>query len=100
MTPFGIGPATFRIVAQHLNHCATAVPRLFVIYLQLFKKPDNEGKEIVNYLTDFLPSRWVATSESFLVASRRKTNIVNLISKARNTGKVEFHATGHKANKF
>ena len=25
MTPTGIEPATFRIVAQHLNHCATAV---------------------------------------------------------------------------
>jgi len=27
MTPSGIEPATFRFVAQHLNHCATAVPR-------------------------------------------------------------------------
>ena len=26
MTPSGIKPATFRFVAQHLNHCATAVP--------------------------------------------------------------------------
>ena len=26
MTPVGIEPATFRFVAQHLNHCATAVP--------------------------------------------------------------------------
>jgi hypothetical protein len=25
MTPFGIEPATFRFVAQRLNHCATAV---------------------------------------------------------------------------
>jgi len=25
MTPVGIGLATFRFVAQHLNHCATAV---------------------------------------------------------------------------
>ena len=25
-TPSGIGPATFRFVAQHLNHCATVVP--------------------------------------------------------------------------
>jgi len=23
----GIEPATFRFVAQHINHCATAVPR-------------------------------------------------------------------------
>jgi len=27
MTPAEIEPATFRFVAQHLNHCATAVPR-------------------------------------------------------------------------
>ena len=26
MTPAGIKPATFQFVAQHLNHCATAVP--------------------------------------------------------------------------
>ena len=26
MTRTGIEPATFRFVAQHLNHCATAVP--------------------------------------------------------------------------
>ena len=29
MTPAGIEPATFRFVAQHLNHCATAL--LFLI---------------------------------------------------------------------
>ena len=28
MTPAGIEPATFRFVAQHLNHCATAVPKM------------------------------------------------------------------------
>ena len=28
MTPAGIEPATFRFVAQHLNHCATAVPQV------------------------------------------------------------------------
>jgi len=27
MTPAGIEPATFRFVAQHLNHCTTAVPQ-------------------------------------------------------------------------
>jgi hypothetical protein len=29
MTPNGIEPATFRFIAQYLNHCATAVPHLF-----------------------------------------------------------------------
>jgi len=27
MTPSGIEPATFRFMAQHLNHCATVVPQ-------------------------------------------------------------------------
>ena len=26
LTPAGIEPETYRFVAQHLNHCATAVP--------------------------------------------------------------------------
>jgi len=26
LTPAGIEPPTFRFVARHLNHCATAVP--------------------------------------------------------------------------
>ena len=32
MTLAGIEPPTFRFVAQHLNHCVTAVP-LFIMYL-------------------------------------------------------------------
>ena len=28
LKPSGIEPATFRFVAQHLNHCATAVPAI------------------------------------------------------------------------
>ena len=28
MTPAGIESATFGFVAQHLNHCATAVPNI------------------------------------------------------------------------
>jgi len=34
MTPAGIEPATFRFVAQHLNHCATAVPSSGTAFLQ------------------------------------------------------------------
>ena len=30
LTPAGIEPATFRFVAQHLNHCATGVPKIII----------------------------------------------------------------------
>jgi len=33
MTPSGIEPATFRFVAQHHNHCATAVPTAWIVHL-------------------------------------------------------------------
>jgi len=42
MTPSGIEPATFRFVAQYLNHCAAAVSRFFgggrIILKCIFKK--------------------------------------------------------------
>jgi len=33
LTPAGTEPATFRFVAQHLNHCAAAVPRICFVGL-------------------------------------------------------------------
>jgi len=36
MTPAGVERATSRFVAQHLNHCATAVPHIRHTVLQLF----------------------------------------------------------------
>ena len=34
LTPAGIEPVTFRIVAQHLYHCATAVPAsIHIVYI-------------------------------------------------------------------
>jgi len=39
LTPAGVEPATFRIVAQHLNHCATAVPRTTIDLDQFKSKP-------------------------------------------------------------
>jgi len=34
LTPAGIEPATFRFVAQRLNHYATAVPRRYLLQIR------------------------------------------------------------------
>ena len=39
MTPAGIESATFRFVAQHLNHCATAVPPQSSVLLKTLTGP-------------------------------------------------------------
>jgi len=31
LTPTGIEPASFQFVAQHFNHCATAVPSMNIV---------------------------------------------------------------------
>jgi len=50
LTPAGIEPATFRFVAQNLNHCATAVPQ---------NRPDIIIKnEIENMHTDRCGNTW------------------------------------------
>jgi len=36
VTPSGIEPATFRFVAQHLNHCDTAVPLLNKVWDRMY----------------------------------------------------------------
>jgi len=56
MTPSGIEPANFQFVAQHLNHCATAVP---IEQVSLFNYLGNmisyEGElDIDNKLNNFL----------------------------------------------
>ena len=49
LTPAGIEPATFRFVAQHLNHCATAVPP-FPRGLRNSSKCDSVFQPIDGYL--------------------------------------------------
>ena len=41
MTLSGIEPATFQFVAQHLNHCATAVPTINLYCVALQKSEDH-----------------------------------------------------------
>ena len=47
MTPSGTEPATFRFVAQHLNHCATAVP--------VFKHRVIKNVKLLHYLDNRRP---------------------------------------------
>jgi len=44
MTPAGIEPATFRFVAEHLNHCATAVPKSEYVPVPKFRNMKASGK--------------------------------------------------------
>ena len=48
MTPAGIEPATFRFVAQHLNHCATAAPTTSVVYGWNMRMSITDVREYVN----------------------------------------------------
>ena len=52
MTPAGIEPATFRFVAQHLNHCATAVPVVIIYYLNFL-----QARRFAAVLLTALPDR-------------------------------------------
>ena len=45
MTPAGIELVTFRFVAQHLNHCATAVPRFFWEEMKIVAVTHNENND-------------------------------------------------------
>ena len=49
MTPEGIEPASFRFVAQHLNHCATAVPKLQLVDVQNVRKRIKRGGKTRQY---------------------------------------------------
>jgi hypothetical protein len=53
MTPAGIEPATFQCVAQHLNHCATAVPLTTPLcQLKFWGSPYSFGKCVHPWSTE------------------------------------------------
>jgi len=53
LTPAGIEPATFRFVAQHLNHCATAVPLVtkwqFLNSIACYRKDKTDSARITQH---------------------------------------------------
>ena len=54
MTPAGIEPATFRIITQQLNHCATAVPLGYrCIGGKFGVEYFPEGRNLANYLSGY-----------------------------------------------
>ena len=68
MTPSGIEPATFRFVAQHLNHCATAVPLIYDIpCISSFGWPDDgsESKHVV--VSIILCNKLLCLTETYIL---------------------------------
>jgi len=53
MTPSENEPATFRFVAQHLNHCVTAVPKYAstISFLQIVLNEEQFGGRIGQHVT-------------------------------------------------
>jgi len=60
VTPAGIEPATFRFVAQHLNHCATAVPHLKCDGTRWRKGVEVKGK-LANGMSNQYSSHYLGT---------------------------------------
>jgi hypothetical protein len=52
LTPAGIETATFRFVAQHLNHCATAIPRHFLVPIEFRAGRPKNGSKTFYKVTD------------------------------------------------
>ena len=69
VTPSGIEPATFRFVAQHLNHCATAVPICVVV------DTINESTTLPYGLCRCVKVRFADASKVHLQGWRRRKHI-------------------------
>ena len=55
MTPSGIEPAIFRFVAQHLNHCATAVQYQYEEVLLIHVKNKHGDRDILQWADYKMP---------------------------------------------
>ena len=107
VTPPGIEPATFRIVAHHLNHCATAVPPVVQLLTKILENIANlllvslnknknkiiarvvnnlenlcatEGDPNINTGVSFLPGLWVTLINFTDGTKRRKRKTTNILN--------------------
>ena len=73
MTPSGIEAATFRFVAQHLNHCSTAVPKFVVAKVK--KVINNRSNS--EFLAENLKSKILC---QFAIFSTLKKTVVTFLT--------------------
>ena len=87
MTPSGIEPAAFRFVAQHLNHCATAVPRynktcrnkqLTANYIAI--KVNGKNRQCSNTIRAATRFRLKPRNQIILKASRMRLFVAKLLA--------------------
>ena len=72
MTPSGIEQATFRFVAQHLNHCATAVPP------QTWSSVSKYWHDLLTHLASAYPLYTVLNPTCHLLALLVSHHILNV----------------------
>ena len=86
MTPAGIEPPTFRFLAQHLNHCATAVP----YQREFFKKIPRLGTLCTQ-----------SVNEGIIIAETyHRTNNIHINQKIRNHMEINIFSIKSIANHF
>jgi len=91
LTPAGIEPATFRIVAQRLNHCATAVSHRVRLYLVKITKFSIEcGTEIflfdaINDRSMYIHLHWGQTKKTIklIFSSNLRAELLRNVEKAK-----------------
>ena len=76
LTPAGIEPAIFRFVAQHLNHCATAVPFHHVCWTH---SEARTGTQILVALHLYVASR-ISRSQTDVLAINARFCCATLVS--------------------
>jgi len=77
MTPAGIEPATFRFVAQPLNHCATAVPEWSTKSEKKVAQTEGKASAAVCWLRPRIPIGSLPFTSSGVVLLHISNNLVS-----------------------